>query len=46
MSMGTRLVSVGTHMPDGWMPASEIADHSGIPEDVIVEREGRERAEE
>jgi 3-oxoacyl-[acyl-carrier-protein] synthase-3 len=40
MSMGTRLVSVGTHMPAGWMPASEIADRSGIPEDVIIERFG------
>lgn len=38
--MGTRLVSVGTHMPDGWMPASEIAARSGIPQDVITERFG------
>jgi 3-oxoacyl-[acyl-carrier-protein] synthase III len=35
-----RLVSVGTYMPDGWMPASEIAVASGIPEDVIVGRFG------
>ena len=40
MSEGTRLVSVGTHMPDGWMPASEIAVRSGIPEEVIIERFG------
>ncbi len=40
MSMGTRLVSVGTHMPETWMPAAEIAARSGIPEDVIIERFG------
>ena len=38
--MPVRLVSVGAYMPDGWMPASEIAAASGIPVDVIVERFG------
>ena len=40
MTMETRLVSVGTHMPETWMPAADVAARSGIPEDVIIERFG------
>jgi len=40
MSRQPRLVSVGTYMPQDWMSASEIADLSGIPENVIVDRFG------
>lgn len=34
------LVDIGVSFPERWMPASEIAAASGIPEDVIVERFG------
>ena len=37
-----RIVSVGTWMPDAWMPASEISTASGIPVDVITDRFGLE----
>ena len=33
-----RIVSVGTWMPEAWMPASEIAAASGIPVEVITDR--------
>lgn len=36
------VVDVGVYMPDRWMTAGEIADASGIPEDVIRERFGLE----
>jgi 3-oxoacyl-[acyl-carrier-protein] synthase III len=36
------IVSTGTYMPDRWMPASEIAELSGIPESVILDRFGLE----
>ncbi len=38
--MSVRLVSLGTYSPERWMPAAEIAERSGIPEDVIVEKFG------
>jgi 3-oxoacyl-[acyl-carrier-protein] synthase-3 len=34
------LIDIGVFFPERWMPASEIAAASGIPEDVIVERFG------
>ncbi len=34
------LLDVGVWMPQRWMPASDIAAASGIPEEVIVERFG------
>lgn len=37
-----RIASVGTWMPDEWMPASEIARASGIPVDIITDRFGLE----
>lgn len=37
---GVRLVSVGTYVPERWMPASAIGAAAGIPETVIVERFG------
>ena len=38
----TRVGIVGTraHLPERWMPAAEIAERSGIPEDVIVDKFG------
>lgn len=38
--MRAGIVSVGSWMPSTWMPASDIAAASGIPEEVIVERFG------
>ncbi len=35
-----RLTATASYLPERWVTASEIADHSGIPEDVIVERFG------
>jgi len=37
-----RVISTGTYMPSYWMPASEIAERSGIPEAVIEDRFGLE----
>lgn len=38
--MRAGIASVGTWMPDRWMPASEIADESGIPTEIIEDRFG------
>ncbi len=38
--MTVNIVSTGTYSPKTWMPASEIAERSGIPEDVIIDRFG------
>ena len=38
--MSARIVSTGTWMPETWMPASEVAERSGIPEEVIRDRFG------
>jgi len=38
--MTVRLVSIGTYSPEKWMPASEIAELSGIPEDAIIDKFG------
>ena len=37
---GAGLVATATYLPERWMTAAEIADESGIPEDVIVEKFG------
>lgn len=42
MSDWVGLVDVGVFMPERWMTAGEIAEASGIPEDVIRERFGLE----
>jgi 3-oxoacyl-[acyl-carrier-protein] synthase-3 len=34
------LVATATYLPERWQTAAEIADESGIPEDVIVEKFG------
>ena len=34
------LIDVASWMPQRWMPAAEIAEASGIPEDVITDRFG------
>ena len=34
------LLDIGVYFPETWMPASEIAAASGIPEEVIVDRFG------
>ena len=34
------LVATAAYLPERWMTAAEIADESGIPEDVIVEKFG------
>ena len=36
------LLDIGVFMPQRWMPASDIAHASGIPEDVLIERFGLE----
>ena len=38
--MRAGIVSVGSWMPERWMPASEIAEASGIPTEVIEDRFG------
>ncbi len=38
--MKAGIASVGSWMPERWMPASEISEASGIPEDVIEDRFG------
>jgi 3-oxoacyl-[acyl-carrier-protein] synthase-3 len=40
MTARVGLLDIGVFMPDGWMPAAEIAAASGIPEDVLIERFG------
>ena len=34
------LIATASYLPERWMSAAEIADSSGIPEDVIVEKFG------
>lgn len=38
--MAARLVSLGTYAPSKWMAAAEIAERSGIPEEVIIDKFG------
>lgn len=40
MAPRVSLIDIGVFFPERWMPASEIASASGIPEEVIVERFG------
>lgn len=34
------IVATASYLPEGWMSAAELADKTGIPEDVIVDRFG------
>jgi 3-oxoacyl-[acyl-carrier-protein] synthase-3 len=34
------IAATATYLPEGWMPAAEVAAASGIPEQVVVERFG------
>ena len=40
--MRAGIVSVGTWFPERWMTAAEIAEQSGIPADIIIDRFGLE----
>ena len=42
MSVTTRIGLVGTagYLPERWMPAAELGELSGIPEEILVERFG------